>query len=191
MTWRVMSDTPPFRNSPEVYTLQNVSMIVTEAWQHVIMDMNPALDGRSWRSLMWWNRAFTNFTGYDRIGFPPRQDFINGRNLRGLPLKFDKIRCCPTLVSGELMRDPATGNMTDILSMDVLDGNHNPPSAKSIFASGLYFKCIIVTKTGAEFNFPQAGGKPVYLPLVSARLPVLVKVNYHVEGKPIPWIRRV
>lgn len=170
------------KNVPEVYHFdQSQPTKLTRAWQEFIMELNPLMDGKGFRSLLKWDRAFTNISGYDHPSGKPRADFINHRDEdEKLPV-VDKCRVCGgATLAGKIVNGK--------LVIETLDGSKPPPSVSSVLAKPwLFFTCFIVKPDGSVENFPQSGGRPVYFPLVASGI-VTVRLNTIIPNKPYPYI---
>lgn len=170
-------------NVPEVYNLGGIlgATNLTCAWQWFIMRLNPGITKRGFRSLLSWDRAFTNGTGFDDPKRPPRADYVNDRDTSAKLPRFDKVRVC----GGAILHGKQIG---EYLLVETLAGNKPPPDLEWVKARPwLYFRAVVVLPDGNVGDFPQNGGNPVYIPLVSTA-PVIVRLNHAVIGKPIPYI---
>jgi hypothetical protein len=168
---------------PEVFHFdQHAPVRLTEAWQELIFSMNPGMDGQGFRSLLAYNRAFTNGTGFD--GNPARADYINRLNLdKKLPL-LDKARVC----GGAKIKGTVIRNTVTILT---LDGRRPPPPLSYVLACPwLYFEAITVRSDGSNGRFPQNGGEPVLMPLVAGG-GVTVKLRPPRDKMPYPFLEEV
>jgi hypothetical protein len=172
-------------NVPEVFHFdQNAATKLTKAWQELIMKMNPGMTGRGFRSLLRYDRAFTNFTGFDYPKHSPRADFINEIDVDAQLPYFDKCRIC----GGAVVRGVLNGNT---LTVETLDGSKPPPTVAYVMSKPwLYFKAITVKEDGSNSNFPQNGGKPIYIPLVATGR-VTVSINTVRLKTPYPFMKRV
>jgi hypothetical protein len=168
---------------PEVFHFDRAQATkLTAAWQKLIMALNPGMTGGGFRSLLKYDRAFTNFTGFDQPGKPPRADFINHRDTNASPPVVDKARVC----GGAILHGTLKGA---VLTVETLNGLKPPPSLKYVLARPwLYFEAIVVKADGTNDPFPQNGGRPVYFPLVASG-PITVKINTIFPARPYPLVR--
>lgn len=170
-------------NVPEVYNFGGIlgATNLTRAWQEFIMALNPGMTAHGFRSLLSWDRAFTNGTGFDQPGKPPRRDYINNRDLKAKLPRLDKVRVC----GGAILHGKRVG---DVLIVETLNGRKKPPPVEWVKARPwLYFRACTVLPDGSTAEFPQNGGRPVYMPLVSSGV-TTVRLYHAVIGKPIPYV---
>lgn len=169
-------------NVPEVFRLEPLHAIpLNREWQLFIKDLNPTMEPKKWRVLLGYRTAFTNnASGYDRLGDPPKQDWVNRRdtNARHLP-SFDQPRIC----GGAIVTGRVEG---DRLWLEYLDASKSPPSVASV---KLWQKFCATNVTGKGISrFPQGGGADVWIPLI-ARQPIsiaLSKLERLDMSKPLP-----
>lgn len=167
---------------PEVFHFDmSAPTKLTKPWQELIMALNPGMPAPAFRSLLKHDRAFCNKSnGFDYKDVK-RADFINGIDLGAKPPINDKCRCC----GGAILRGKRNG---DLLKIETLDGSKPPPSIEWLRARPwLYFRCYTIRPDGTLGDFPQNGGKPVYMPLVATGS-VTVRIGKIVKGKPYPLV---
>jgi hypothetical protein len=186
-TYRVLHDReyqPLWRwGVPEVFHFdQHAPVRLTEAWQKLIFSMNPGMDGQGFRSLLAYNRAFTNGTGFN--GNPARADYINRLNLDKKDSFFDKARLCGgAVIFGYVIRNKVT-----ILT---LDGRRPPPSLEYVLSRPwFYYEAITVKADGSNGRFPQNNGEPVLMPLVAGGK-VTVNLRPPKYKMPYPFLEEV
>lgn len=170
--------------NPEVYWLDESPVILTEAWQELIFEMNKPYMSKKWFTQnLAYNVAWANGTGFNDPN-DPRRNYIEGTNLTARYPNLDKCRCCQMRLHGT--------ESNGILTVEVLDGNQPPPKWIDLEKKPwLYFRALIVQKDGSVIDFPYCGGNPVYMPLVGIP-PVTVRLNFNDTDRPaIPYITRI
>lgn len=140
---------------------------------------------KAWRSLLWWNRAFTNYQGFDKPG-DARADFINGTDLTRPNPKIETIVC-----GGAVVHRISDRWIHQAWPIEVLDGSKRPPDPAVVnqFTTPwlVFYATISEPSTvdpadaiawggtpGGHPNgifrvegFPQLFGLPVPVPLIS------------------------
>lgn len=178
VSWRSKKPVPMIN-----HFMDDTSTDLTEAWQRLIMAMNPGMTGAGFASLLKHDRAVSNHGAGLGNDNDPRADFINRKNL-GAPLpRIGK----QYVFGGATLRGKLSNG---ILTVETLDGSKKPPSADWIMARPwLYYACITIRPDGISGVFPQRGGLPVYLPLVVTGV-ARARFDAPVWGKPFPWVTR-
>lgn len=106
--------------TPQVYTLHEKAMAVTEQWQYFIRAINHNMNLKKVSAIFGSRRAFCNLKGFNDPQHPPRADYLLRENLDGKDPEFDKIRTCGLSVMTGKERDGQ-------LFVAMLDGSKSPP----------------------------------------------------------------
>ena len=170
---------------PEVFRLSPWHGIpLNRAWQEFTFALNqPGMTGEKWRVLYDYRRAFTNNgAGYDYPGSPPKQDWVNMRDLTATDLpRFDGPRIC----GGAIVTGRVDGAL---LWLHTLDATKPPPAVADV-KPWEKFCATTVTDNGIG-RFPQRGGLDVWVPLI-ARQPVYLPLTglqkWEAEELPDPY----
>ncbi|HEY6020076.1 MAG TPA: hypothetical protein VIY48_09285 [Candidatus Paceibacterota bacterium] len=190
--YRVNHDMTIWRpNLPEVFRLDpDHHVILTEAIQWLIRNMNPQLTDDQWRAVFGNATAFTN-----RTGFPGRHDYINKMDVNAHDPTFDQARVCGgALLKGikgrDLKGDPA-------LIIEAIDTRKPLPTAEYVMKRPwLYFEAINIdysVELHGPILRPLKGRwhKPVYIPVlhsVNATYPLdLLTEIETINGIPSPY----
>lgn len=154
---------------PEVFWLYESHRVpFTESWQRLSFALCEGIETKKWRIVYDDHRAFMNGTGFWTSGSPyayvPRRDYINGIDLDGEIPAWDKIRVC----GGATVTGRESGGYLIVETLDYF----NTPTPEWLRAHPwFFFRAVSVgaTKTGQPFveDFPQNGGRPVWIPLVA------------------------
>lgn len=126
---------------------------------------NPTIDGQTWRALHGYFLAMTNGSqnGYD--GTILHADFINNRDLRESPPRYDK---CQRTFQGSFIRGDVVGNeLVCKPGIHGIDATKPLPSIQYIVAHQWY--SFAVTAGETIHNFPQGAGLPVVYPMIMDR----------------------
>jgi hypothetical protein len=106
--------------TPQVYTLHETAMAITEQWQYFIRAINHKMDLKKVSAIFGSRRAFCNLKGFNDPEHPPRADYLLRENLDRREPEFDKVRTCGlSLMTGEAREDQ--------LFVRLLDGSKPPP----------------------------------------------------------------
>lgn len=175
------------KNVPEVFHFDQMApTVLTRAWQEFIYELNNGgkpgwMTPGSFHGMFRWNKAFSNRSaGFDWPTIP-HADYIKKTNLKATPPRLDKCRIC----GGATIRGKLQG---DLLIVETLDGKKPPPTVAWLRAHPwLMFRCYTVLPNGANANFPQCGGNPVYMPLVASGS-ISVQVGMNIPDKPYPLV---
>lgn len=155
---------------PEVYVLdgthrtymkENIQYLTFNLLRAGAPNQSLADAKKFWRQLYDYRRAFSNkAVGFDGSG-EPLADFINGWNLKsGLPA-FDKTRVC----GGASIAGYEDGKW---LVVETINAEAPLFDVEEILAKPwLYFHATTVRSDGTIGRFPQGGGEPVFVPLIS------------------------
>lgn len=167
---------------PEVYHGdRDLSTKLTEAWQWLIFNLNPGITEAGFTSLLKYDRAFTNYTGFGALG-RERANYIKGENLDCQLPRWDKWRLC----GGTKIRGKYLGG--NRLLVETLNGLKRPPSVSWVRARPwLFFEALIVKWDGSTQPFPQNGGNPVWVPLLASG-PAIVKIGVKRVATPYPYL---
>lgn len=117
---------------------------------------------KQFRILYDYRRAFTNkYCGFEGIG-EPLADYINRLNLKDSPMCFDKPRVC----GGASITGKVIGSELEI---ETINADAPIPSLEWVLEHPwLYFHATtIADESGNIGRFPQGGGEPVFVPLIS------------------------
>ena len=106
--------------TPQVYTLLEKAMAVTEQWQYFIRAINHNMNLKKVSAIFGSRRAFCNLKGFNDPQHSPRADYLLRENLDGTDPEFDKIRTCGLSVMTGKERDGQ-------LLVAMLDGSKPPP----------------------------------------------------------------
>lgn len=106
--------------TPQVYTLHEKAMAVTEQWQYFIRAINHNMNLKKVSAIFGSRRAFCNLKGFNDPQHPPRADYLLRENLDGKDPEFDKIRTCGLSVMTGQEREGE-------LFVAMLDGSKPPP----------------------------------------------------------------
>lgn len=167
---------------PEVFPVSDQTVRLTKYWQYFTYYLNPGMTGSKWRVLYGYYTAFTNQgAGYDRPGDPPKQDWINIRDLTAIDVpRFPKIILC----GGALL---AGIESNGFLWIDYIDANLAPPEAKNVPIWKKFCALNIVDRDTFS-RFPQGDGRDVWIPILGKEpigipLTNLIKLDMN---KPLP-----
>lgn len=167
---------------PEVFPLSDQTIRLTKYWQYLTFYLNPGMEPKKWRVLYGYYTAFTNQgAGYDRPGDPPKQDWINMRDLLATDVpRFPKIILCGgALVTGK--------EENGKLWIEYIDYNLPPPEAKTVPIWKKFCALSIVDKDTFS-RFPYCDGRDVWIPILGKEpigipLQDLIKLDMN---KPLP-----
>ena len=149
--------------------VDTIALPITESIQRMSYNLmrhfNPSIDGQTWRALHGHYIAMTNRpqNGYD--GGVLHSDYINNRDLRELPPRYDKMQRSfqgsfirGNVVNGELVCRPGIHG---------IDSTKHLPSINDIVSNNWYIRAV--TAGNRIYNFPQGNGLPVVYPFIFDR----------------------
>jgi hypothetical protein len=196
--------------TPQVYTLHEKAMAITQQWQYFIRAINHHMDLKKVSAIFGSRRAFCNLKGFNDPDRPPRADFLLRENLGRREPEFDKVRTCALSVMTGQEREGE-------LFVTMLDGSKPPPLKEGrsypervedinvddyLFTPQthrhFFFAANIINRRGETVPFPNGAvydwtgdGRPyTWLPRVA---PAGIRVRYKLSkltkllpGSPIP-----
>lgn len=194
--------------TPQVFTLHDGAMTVTEQWQFFIRAINHKMPLKKVSAIFGSRRAFCNRKGFGDPEHLPRADHILGENLDRPDPEFDRIRTCGLsvltgVVSGEFLvvtmldgtKDPPLKEGRNyparVKDVDLDDYLYTPETHRHLF-----FAANIINREGETVPFPNGAvydwtgdGRPyTWLPHVArfeVRYP-LSKLTKLPEGAAVP-----
>lgn len=169
---------------PEVNQLHpNGFFELNKLWQLLIRDINPLISARELTNMLGGDVAFTNDNGFQMEG-DPRRNYILGEALdavddRGKPAlpKLEMLLCGGAKFYGYPDKH-ADGN--DIVWVETLDGNKNPPSANWLINNPYYwYRAVTISPKGYIRNMPQGGND------IPKRIPIVSKYDVYIDAKKV------
>lgn len=164
-------------------------------WQWLSFDINqPWLDAKHWTALYSCHRAFTNNQAWDcRCA----ANFVEGDNLTCELPKVEALVCGGAYLKGQQSFSLRSGIQqvsfflkaariigaflglrakivnqlvsNNVLIVETLDGRGAPPAISWLMERRwLFFDAVTIGSTGNPHPFPQAGGHPIYIPLIAS-----------------------
>jgi len=165
--WRYKHDPKPFTrlNKPEVNPMfPNHFVEFGEAWQRLERELNYKItDRKKWRALHTHERAFNNYNGFEKPGYP-RADFINKMDITAAKPKQEALLC-----GGAIFPGYTEGALLVIETLN----SEGPVPTLADLKPWQYFDAVSIDEdiyhNGIIRRFPQGGGERVFILLLANR----------------------